>query len=468
MMRVHRDRSGFLAASSHEPRTGRPRLVFTILMLLMGIIPACSAASQPVLGGEVEMTHSLFYLEDIHPDDESDVRPGWEYDVSAVVRPVLAVGGEVFSFRGAVDVSYELSSSRVVPALPTLQLDVYPSPNTLVRAGRFLYAPGTAEFFSPSNRFLRSDFQALLEGDLESYQVPAELIQGTAFVGDFFIRATVSPTRGGIALPDVDSPWFPRRDIPESIPWVLPPFEKTLRDVFVVETDEPSPRLEDTSVEVAAGGTILGADILHTVFDGWASEAPLHYELTFAPGEVYDVYVSAAMKRIQAVGWSVVAPFGPVRAWIDSAFVAGRPYQSQYLTADTFQTQVLQIDTWRFTGGASVELVSLNTILLCEATTSLLTQEKPPGLVLPPLSRAVAASSQVHLFDYRLVLGLTAIVDVTPDEPVGAVVATSIEFSPSPALSLALSAPRFVGAGDSFLGQYLRLRTPQLSATVRF
>lgn len=447
------------------------RVVGGLVLLLIASAPQSFA--QAAFGGEVRMSHSLLHREElVDTDEDGELEPGWEYGLSALIRPLLSFGGELYSFTGSVDLSYDLESDRLTADLPVLQLDLYPTPWSLIRVGRFRHLPGTAEFFSPTNYFIRTDFEALLTGDQESYQLPTELLQGTAFFGDFFFRATVSPVRPEMVLPAVNSVWFPEKDlaaVPEEIN--LGPLlgVYTFRRVYYAEPPVAIPNIDDVSTSFELGGNVAGVDFNYSFYDGWSHESLLQYEIALRSGFVYDVILTPTYQRVQRVGASGAAALGSVRAWADVSLTLGTLLSTERLAGTApIVVELQEVDLAERVFGVSVELPGLNSYLVAEYKGSSLPGHEEEEVVLPYLYRAAGGRIGFYLSNYTFSPSLTTLVSLPKGSDPSSVFFLDFRYAPTQSLELALSRPIFYGKPTTDFGQYEDIKRLLFSVQARF
>lgn len=371
-------------------------------------------------------------------------------DAVVAATPQLYVAGADFELNASVGL--EAGHPDGTPELGQLQyeLGLSPLPILSLKLGRFFHSPGTAEFLSNSNLFMRIEPVSLLQGRLGDATVPAELAQATVYLGRFSVTATGSAFVHQPPLPDPDSPWFPQASVPQSIK-TLPHLDPIpLAGISYADLAPAVPlSLDRLSYSVELGGYAGGVDFSALWYNGWDNTPLLTAELDLVSltdpyfivlRPVYRKRTTAALNARWVVDRFVV--------WTDNAYTFYKRFLTNRLDAQRLTTQTAEAPYLEHTFGASAEL-PWNVTLLSEYRLSWAFTDDE--VIDPFLSRAVLALVQADLFDYRVATTFAGVVSVE-DHSVG--LFAELAYKPSIALEFVLGVSYFLGEGESELGQF--------------
>ena len=418
-----------------------------LLAFVATLLPLCAAHADVTFGGVGSIDFQVLI--------ERQEPPTATFNQRNSLSPNLSVWGDAFEFTLIGSIAVDGLSGAVTPSLQEFQLELYPSDFMSLRLGVFSYLPGTSEFVSNTNFFARTDYEALLTGAVAESLVPTTIIQAGVFWNDFYLLLTANPLRPEMVLPETDSPWFPMRDVPESVTLQLFADDQTiLLDNLYYAEEEPSPYdLTHISISPELGTTIFGIDA--SVLYYYGSDNTSLIAANFIPyglydSDPYDIELTPIQRNVHAVGMNLATDISAVRIWWDSAYTFNKSFLTNRVSFSNRNTPVVQLPYLEYSVGASYEFSFMSLTLFGELKYNHVFSE---GQIFVPqmLQSLAVAAVNVSVFDYILsayVSGIFSLVDG------GVASVARITFAPVDELSVELLAPVFFGEADSELGQY--------------
>ncbi|MCK5199125.1 MAG: hypothetical protein KAR21_12275, partial [Spirochaetales bacterium] len=289
-----------------------------------------------------------------------------ELTLNSIFLPTLAVYSNNYELYGKGEISYLSNNIQLSFNVSELYINFYPIDELFVKIGRFPYLPGTAEFFSNTNFFGSTNMEKLLSGNLRSASVNSDLIQSGLFLGDHYFVLTFEPFPGYPQIPDIDSPWFPMKDIPESI-HISFPVEQDLPLANLTIDEEPiTSTLADSSVSLEIGTTTGMLDISLLYFHGLDKSLVFQGEMDFPYGlfRSYDINLNRIKNTVDLFGFNSAISFSSFRFWTDISYLYNRVFTTDKLAADSFTIVLSEVPALSATVGISWEHYSTKYELL--------------------------------------------------------------------------------------------------------
>ena len=452
-------------------------LLTSILLLLGSIAPAFS---ETLFGGSFTLGETV-YLSGTNGKlfQDTEGRPGVVQ--SGELSLFLSSFAEGYTFEADLSASYEQHESLQI-AMPRLMLETSPLPWTVLRAGRFVQVPGNAEFRSPLDFLSQTDPEALLSGRLDSVRAPADLLQAALFVGPAFLRLTTSLLRPELRLPETDSIWFPRRQIPDLV--VRLDEEYLLRSIYYAPAEPDTFSFDDPSILAELGGSFYAVDATLLGYAGYTTDLILRPRVVLdflggGPARPYDAELDPIQERVAALGGAVATSLGGFRLYGETATIFNRP---SVMALETWQEEatiferndpapIYRSRVTELNAGGSYQgywdlapTDGLQWFLLAEYFD---TYGYPEDASLPLLARFVATSLQLSTYRPALTLGLQSVWSLRPPEDSYALVLQA-DWEATPGLSFSALLPLFWGESESELGQYSENRLLRVEVTASF
>ncbi len=390
-------------------------------------------------------------------------------------RPSLA------AFGNSTDVSITLELRQTTenpddPLLLTIadaRFDYYPTQWLTFSVGRYAYRPGSAAFISPSSFFSRPPLEETLRQGPSATAV-TELIQSTFFLPRGFIRLTIEPSRGGSPLPSPDSPWFPTKDVPESIflrlPILFPDGVTLTRGTLRIEDDQTAAfRFADASYSAELMlYAIPGVDAQVSYFYGRDPFPNFSYETSipkgFYEGAPFDVTVRSSAVHTHAIGLNVEGTAGRFRFFTDGSLMPVKEFFTERFYDPDNDPRSRRLPFLRVSAGGTVDFYEPSVLLFAELFHSIAFGDNE-DISLPVLNSIAVAGANASLF--RGVLQVSFSPVFTLYEP-GAVVPLYVSLQPDDNSEFSLYTPLFLGSPDGDLGQYQNLNLIRFEARWKF
>lgn len=305
-----------VGAPGPRPPRSSPHL-FLLSVLFLVVVGA--ADGQTSLGGTLSLMNTIYPAGGgALVTDDTDGESG--YDWSLRLEPLLTADTDRFSLTARLSIKQEQARAAEF-SLSSLAMELFLGPSITAKAGKFLYQPGNSEYLSPHDYLVRTDFEKLFGGESLDAQLGTELLQLTAFLRSAYLRLSYAPLKPELLLPQPDSIWFPRRDIPAR----YSNFE--LRRLYYTAEPQRAPRLSDGSYLAEFGTTLAGFDLSLLGYYGWSTEALLYPSLgALDLAGFFDVELTPIQERYGSVGSSVATSFGGMRLYGEGSYAFERPY----------------------------------------------------------------------------------------------------------------------------------------------
>lgn len=415
------------------------------------------------VGAEVEFGYRIFVNPESLLESTTHLQTG--------IRPYVSVWTQHYELLCDGALVFVGNSAQPILSIGELKLTLNPFDIISLRLGQFNYLPGVAEFFSGNNFFSTTDYEILLSQQGTDYLLPSALIQSGIYLFDFYLLFTLSPFRQPALIPAVNSPWFPRYNIPQSITVQFPAeHEMVLDTIFMAEITEASFDLSQVSLSAELGGTLGSFDFSLLAYHGWDNmpllSAQFDLEEGFFLSESYDVILTPEHSRIQATGINLASYYSSFRFWGEVTYTFAKQFPTNRLSSVYLNTAIDTSPYLEYCLGLSYESSSsfYNLFILGELKKSHILTDKD-YYIQPLLGSALAGLMSVSLWDYRLIPSLVVIYSLFDNSFV-----TAIRFSYSPAeeYEVRFTYPFFYGGIDSELGQFQNNHQLALQLICRF
>lgn len=368
-----------------------------------------------------------------------------------------------FELRASVDVLASSEPVRTVFRIDESYVKAWLGSWLALKAGYFRVGSVAAEFFPQSAFFGSYDPLAFLERGASLVPRGNELLAETSFFYNH-VRATVrvAPFVPSLALPDLSSPWFLMRDIPESA--TIGGSTYTLGNLAYQEGADTSLFSPSLAYSVTVGFSTSNLDLDAHFFHGLERQPLLTVAVEDMPTSyTYDVILKTNRAIIDVLALSATYVTDSLRFWFESSFtfnasvVSGSiDFTGIYLDPTTFKATSLApaiaSDRLGITVGASWRHVVGKTIL--NAMTECVWTVLFSDAILPRdpyLSKAAVAGFSV--MDNAEKFGATCFAMVSLSD-------WSFALKPSLSLnfgannSLEVGMPLFFGESSTELGAY--------------
>jgi hypothetical protein len=434
------------------------KLTRLVLLIVLLIISATSLFSESYFGGESGTRVSM----DMDTGDFQNSVIEAEYSLAAL----LSVFSDNTSLSARLSFSGDIGQNNIDTSLDMIKAEFIPLPGTNFSFGRYNYSPGPAEFISPTDYFGRTNLEKLITGDLQQAVLPNDLIQIGIFYSDFYARVSAAPFRKELALPDVESPWFPDKDIPQSLPW---PFDGRSPKLVFQEPTPYTDTLDSMCFSVEAGGTLPGIDFAFIYYNGWDYSPMYSANLSFPidEPEIFKVEVYPEYRRISSFGLNAVSAVSSFRFWIDGAYTPEKLFQKTRLFAqdNNVSTGIYNADSLTLAAGGSWEPGVFGAVLLFEYYRIFIGEEDAAQVFEPLLHHFASMMVRASFFGYTLHPAIISLLSLTDNS---IVVYPSVSYRPTEEFSLQLNIPLFFGEDDTELGQFRDNHTLSIEAKLRF
>ena len=432
--------------------------ILFILLTAAGNIARADVA----VGGQCSFRYNLL----IDPQDPLKSTPA----LISRFDPIFELWSDFFVFSCSGSLSYAGSNNTLDVFLKDSKVSFYPIDPMSISLGRFHYLPGTAEFFSHTNYFARSDYEIMLSQGGGLIQLPCDLAQIGFYFFDFYLLITVSPFWQPMILPEITSPWFPRNGLPKSITVSLP-FERIINigKLLYIESQTPDYDLSQVSMAVEVGGTILGVDFGLLYYQGWDNTPLLTaaFDLSnFLTSETFDILLTPYYRKIKAIGLILETNIGALRLWSDASFTIDKSFLTNELSATLLNTVVSKVPFLEYTLGMSYDFPFLGLIALAEFRNSHIIEDSVTSTLIEPFLHFVGVGTLLmRVLDYRLQPSFSVLFSF---EDYSVSLISRCSYTPSDEFSLSVLLPLFFGELDSELGQYQENYTLTLIVDWRF
>ena len=194
--------------------------------------------------------------------------------------------------------------------------------------GKFQYQPGMANLNGPLSFFQTVEYDRLLEGRTNSANFPTGLLQGTLFLGDFFIKATGQFIRNPFSFVKPKSVWFPRNQFPDSIQVSFPsPRILPLKEIIIEETNIGF-NIFDFSASLELGGTFSSMDVSLLYYYGYNNSPMFLVTPQFPNGLVdFNLDLKPVFPKNHALGVSLSYSADPLLFYSDMAIILDKAYK---------------------------------------------------------------------------------------------------------------------------------------------
>lgn len=372
-----------------------------------------------------------------------------------LLAPVVHGYADWFEFEAEFAVWSETETADTQAAVRNLSATLYPLDWLQFRLGAYEYRPGFGETMSPSSFFVAQDPQRLISVTESTEPLSTFFVQSTFYVPFGFAVVTAAYPLRNPTLVDASSRWFPDAAFPATIPWPLPPYERTRRSITVTTPARFVPAIEDIQLGLEIGVYLPFLELSIIGFRG-ADPAPAYTtKVVFPPGsvDVFDLELTAHPRTVYAAGLDLSVPIGAFRFWADTALYESRSFASEEISLETFETELREAPALETVLGAGVELplAFLSALVEYRGVFPLLDD---PSAASPFLSSAALANVRFQPLDRRLLIEETFAVSL---EDGSVAFVTTAAFSPSDQMTFRLTVPAFAGGTDSELGQFAEL-----------
>ncbi len=435
-----------------------------VILLLLGCAVSPLSAENDTVHTFSFMLHSLADVDRVK-DASYEAELLWEPEVygygersEVVFRPriVFPVDGEE-EFQGSIR---------------ELRFSFFPTESLTFEAGKYIHDSSFAAFFSKTAFFRTVDYQELLKGSIDSAAVPSWLVEGTYFLGDWYVRGSVEPFRGDIPFFEVDSVWFPNLGFPEEIPSFLAPDGKIeLEELRLVEPEARNAwnrLIEDIGGSLEIGGRVGSVDLMMLLSSG-RDTTPLYTTEVVLKNLVddYRIDLHPLEERLTSMGIAARTAFGPVVLFGEGAFSFNKPLMKEtfYSTDAGFETESYTSPYIGITIGGRWEWWEANLLTSAEYTNGFILSEAS-RTVMPFFQQMALGSVLWTPLDGRLSCTAACVVAIEDGSVAGNL---GITYAPGEGrLSVGLSMPLFFGSADSSFGQYREILYPTLSSSIRY
>ncbi len=415
-----------------------------LLVLLSAIAPSITA--EMVLSGTANIQAGIFF-------DKDDLLES-TFDQQMTASPVLSAWTDAFEFSFQGSISAQNPPASLDFNIDELRITLYPFDFMQIRAGRFSYLPGTAEFLSSTNYFSRTDYEKLITGTVDETSVPNDLLQLGIFVSNYYFKFTVAPFRAEMLLPDVTSPWFPGKDIPTSL--LIPELFTTTTyhlDEVLYRTPEPAGySLDEVSFSPEIGATFGGVDVSLMYYRGF-DNTPLtkaYFTDMDSYEKTYRIELLPYYRWIDAIGANVATAISSLRLWADASYTFEKAILSNRVSFVSRNTPVVVYPYLEYTFGASYEIYDPSIFFLFEIRNSHIIGGGD-YLVEPLLGSTFTTGLNLSFFDSRLATNFFTLFSFV-DQSMAFV--TRLSYDPTDDLTASLTFPLFAGNADTELGQF--------------
>lgn len=433
--------------------------VLTALFLLCFILPT---PAEMILGGEASSSLGSF----VDPENPMDS----SLEGTLGFTPRIVAYGESFSFEVRGSLVWDLKKGEYSYGLDSFLLEKPLGDYQILKIGRFLYKP-EGEFFGCAAFFTQTDLVELLKTGGRGGQSAVDILQWGVFTSNPYFLLTLAPFASDPALPDLDSPWFPRGSLPEEVSYTLigTTFTHPLGDLSY-SVAEAETEIENISIGIEAGWYWGLIQFMLFGYHGWDND-PLT-TVTFDVGDLFssdpfDLIINPIQRRITALGWGCTGGTGGLRLWHQGAFTFNKTFTTGRLdtSGGDFTTATAEAPYLELLGGFSYEWESPCLVLLGEGVYGWGFPGDETDINPLPLERAAAATLFLSLLDYRFIPSLTVLTSLE-DRSTGGM--ARLTFAPSDAMELSLWTLLFFGPGDSEMGQYNNNRMIQIDLSWRY
>ncbi len=422
----------------------RTFIVSTAFLLVFAGSPL---SSEVLLSGTAELDAGVFFNADKLVESALDQR--------LALSPNLSARIDSFDFSFSSSITLERPVEQLGFDLNELLVTLYPFDFMQIKAGRFSYLPGTAEFLSSTNYFSRTDYEKLMTGTVDETGVPNDLLQLGLFVSDYYFKLTTSLFRPEMLLPEVSSPWFPGKDIPREVEIMVILTKTTfhLGEIYYAEPEPAEFSFDEVSFSPEIGATLGGVDISLMYYRGF-DNTPLtqvKFLLTsLNPAEPYDIELVPHYRWIDAIGANVATSISSLRLWADASYTFEKGFLANRVSYSSRSTPVIIFPFLEYTLGASYEMYDPSIFALLEIRNSHIIGGED-YLIEPILGSALTFGINLSFFDSRLssyFFGLLSFEDSSTAFVI------RLSYNPVDDLSFTLTYPLFSGAPDTELGQF--------------
>ncbi len=422
------------------------RLLYPLALYFIITLPY-NGYCEVVIGGKAEINYSILLNTGQLGKSVPDLRTSFD--------PSLSAYSSIFEFSIIGSISYSKASMTPEGQLKLFEIILNPSDFLTARIGRFPYLPGTAEFISPTNYFSRIDYEKLLSGSITDYIVANDIVQLGFFLGNYYVNLSLAPFAGEFILPETDSYWFPKKDIPDSITVTFPSQQTMwLENLYYGDPEYPPVTLDNISFSAEAGGTVSILDFSLIYYHGTDNTPLMRGEIYFPQGlfENYDVIITPHYRIIDAIGINLAANISSLRIWADSSFTFSKTFNTNRLSSTNFTTELAQSPYLEYSLGCSYEhyFINWNFFLLAEYKDNLIVERKE-YFIDNMLSSLILGTADFRFFDDKLSSIFTFIHSIKDGSTVFVL---KLSYSPSDELEFILQNPLFLGESKSDFGQF--------------
>ena len=416
-------------------------------LILLLTLAARPLSAEVLLSGTAELNAGVF----IDPETLAEST----LDQQLVLSPNLSAWADFFDFSFTGSIAFERPVEALDFNIDELLVTLYPFDFMQVKAGRFAYLPGTAEFLSSTNYFSRTDYENLLAGTVSETGVPNDLLQLGFFVSDYYFKFTTALFRPEMLLPPVTSPWFPGKDIPTAVEITILLSETTLYldEIYYAEPEVPEYSFEEVSFSPEIGATFGGIDLSLMYYRGF-DNTPLTQVYFKASGlyeaDPYDIELVPYYRWIDAIGANFATTISALRLWADASCTFEKAIITNRVSFASRNTPVVTHPYLEYTLGASYEIYDPSILAMLEIRNSHII-DGGENLIKPILGSALTYGINFSFFDSRLsayFFGLLSFEDNST------AFVTRLSYDPVDDLSIKLTYPIFSGADDTELGQF--------------
>lgn len=374
---------------------------------------------------------------------------------SLSTEPFIAGGFEFMEYYASLNFGI---NDDIIPeindfeAYATLYIGDYFS----IKAGRFIFSPSMALLLSKSNFFTASNWLALLQGNFDKTAKAANLVQGTVFIHDFYIRLTWEPYATLTSLPDSNSIWFPGGTLPQKIIFAPVTSEDgaVLRNVSVTE-EQVDLSLKNNGAMIEFGGFLGPVDFGISYFHGLDRVYVYNASFTFdalLPIEEYDAEVIGSTAVIDAFALNTAYSISDFTFWSEFTFTLNKPYITGDLIKVTSQTESAHSLYLTATAGTMYQFYTdwVFGFLAAEYTQGWYFDEATEDYY-PPLSQIFGGVLETSWFEGKMGLRGSVLVDY---QKWSVAHVYTISYHPLENFELSLTAPFFHGVFRSEFGQY--------------
>lgn len=230
-----------------------------------------------------------------------------------------------------------------------------------LKGGLWADDPGPAQFRSLVPSFTAgSGTEFFASAGTAPLPVPAKGTL-TLVAGEWSLVAEVSPWRPETPVPDASSPWFPRKDVPTSIPGLIYP----LGTLIITPSERTNETLPDWPLKAQVRWSALWGDASLGFFHGADPQVAFPVRLVLEPlsagGDQFDIVLRPERPPVSQIWATLQMPIGGGTVWTEQRLTRERAKAAEGFLLETGPTFALlqkstTSDVWEGVGGGAYSL----------------------------------------------------------------------------------------------------------------